>query len=56
VKVDDARLDDNSQHVTIGFKICEKLANDPVAGKYMFVNEDGEKDDEHLDNQQSGAW
>jgi hypothetical protein len=54
--VDDARLDDNCQHITIGFKFCDKLAKYPVTGKYIFANEDGEKDDEHIDNLQSGAW
>jgi hypothetical protein len=51
-----SRIDDNYQHIKIGFKICDKLAKDPVTGKYMFVNGDGEKDDEHLDNIQAGTW
>jgi hypothetical protein len=36
VTVDGARLDDNCQHVTTGFKICDKLAKDPVTGKCIF--------------------
>jgi hypothetical protein len=39
VTVDSARLDGNCQHVTIGFKICDKLGKYTVAGKYFFVNE-----------------
>jgi hypothetical protein len=41
VTVDGARLDGNCQHVTIGLKICDKLAKDQVTGKYIFANEDG---------------
>jgi hypothetical protein len=38
-----------------GFKVCDKLAQDIFTGKYMFANEDGEKDDKHLDNLQPGV-
>jgi hypothetical protein len=53
--VDGAKLD-NSGQVTIGFKICDKIAKYPVTGKYIYTNAKGEKDDEHIDNLQSGAW
>jgi hypothetical protein len=54
--VDGAKLDDNSGHVTIGYKICDKREKYPVTGKYIYTNTEGEKDDEHMDNLQSGAW
>jgi hypothetical protein len=54
--VDGAKLDDNYGHVTIRFKICDKRATHPVTGKYIiYTNAEGEKDDEHMDNLQSGA-
>jgi hypothetical protein len=55
--VDGAKLDDNSGHVTIVFKICDKREKYPVTYKYiLYANAEGEKDDEHMDNVQSGAW
>jgi hypothetical protein len=56
VTVDGAKLDDNSGHVTIGFKICDKRAKYKVSGKYIYANVEGEKDDEQMDNLQSGIW
>jgi hypothetical protein len=56
VTVDGEKLDANSGHVTIGFKIYDKNAKDPVTGKYICTNLEGLKDDDHLDNLQSGAW
>jgi hypothetical protein len=56
VTVDGATLNAISGHVTIGFKICDKNAKDPVIGKYIYTNLEGFKDDDHLDNLQSGAW
>jgi hypothetical protein len=55
VTVDGAKLVDNSGHVTIEFKICDKRAKYPVTGKYIYTNAEGEKDYEHMDNLQSGA-
>jgi hypothetical protein len=51
-----AKLDDNSGHVTAGFKICDKSAKYHVTGKNIYTNVEGLKDDDHLDNLQSGAW
>jgi hypothetical protein len=51
-----AKLDANTRHVIIGFKICDKKARGPVTGKYILSSEDGLCDEEHLDNMQSGAW
>jgi hypothetical protein len=56
VTVDGAKLDENSGHVTIVFKICNKNAKDPVTGKYIHTHLEGLKDDDHVDNLQSGAW
>jgi hypothetical protein len=56
IAVDGAKLDPNTHHVKIGFKICDKMARDPVSGKFLFSNDEGVSDDHHLDNMQSGAW
>jgi hypothetical protein len=56
ITVDGAKLDPNTHQVTIGFKICDKMARDPVSGKFLFSNDEGVSDDQHLDNMQSGAW
>jgi hypothetical protein len=56
ITVDGAKLDPNTNHVTIGFKICDKMARDPVSGKFLFLNDEGVSDSHHLDNMQSGAW
>jgi hypothetical protein len=56
ITVDGAKLDPNAHHVTIGFKICDKMARDPVSGKFLFSNDEGVSDAHHLDNIQSGAW
>jgi hypothetical protein len=45
--VDGAPLDDHTGHVTIGFKICDKEANCPISGKYIFSE---------LKNIQSSKW
>jgi hypothetical protein len=55
VTVDGTKLDERTQHVTIGFKICDKRAKDPVTGKFIYCNDDGEGDESHLDNLQSGS-
>jgi hypothetical protein len=52
VTVDGAKLDERTQHVTIGFKICDNRAKDPVTGKFIYCNDDGEGDESHLDNLQ----
>jgi hypothetical protein len=56
VTVGGANLDANLGHVTIGFKICDKSATDPVTGKYIYKNVEGLKDDNQLDNLKSDAW
>jgi hypothetical protein len=56
VTMDGAKLDDNSGHVTIGCKICDKRSEYPVAGKYIYANDEVHDDDEHVDKLQSGAW
>jgi hypothetical protein len=56
VTVDGAKLDVDSGHVIIGFKIRDKNSKYHVTGKYIYTNLDGLKDDNHLDNLQSGAW
>jgi hypothetical protein len=48
--VDGAKLNDQVHHVTIGFKICDKRARDPVSGKLVFY-ETTEKV-----NLQSATW
>jgi hypothetical protein len=56
ITVDGAELDPNTHHVTIGFKICDKMARDPASGKFLFLNEEGVSDAQQLDNTQFGAW
>jgi hypothetical protein len=56
ITVDGAKIDANSGHVTIVFKICDKNAKYHVTVKYIYTHLDGFKDDDHLDNLQSGAW
>jgi hypothetical protein len=45
-----AKLDSNTYHGTIGFKICDKMARGIISGKFLFSNEAGMSDDQHLDN------
>jgi hypothetical protein len=56
ITVDGAKLDPNTHHFTIGFKICDKMARAPVSGKFLLSNDEGVSDDQHLDNMQSGSW
>jgi hypothetical protein len=55
ITVDGAKLDPNTHHITIGFEICDKMARDPVSGKFLFSNDEGVSDAQHLDNMQYGA-
>jgi hypothetical protein len=47
IMVDATQLDDNATHVTIGFKIVDKRARDPIT-KTLIYSE--------LHNMQSGQW
>jgi hypothetical protein len=50
ITVDGAKLDPNAHHVTIVFKICDKMARDPVSGNLLFSNDKGVSDAQNLDN------
>jgi hypothetical protein len=56
ITVNGAKLDSNTHHVTIGFKLWDKISHYPISGKFLFPNEAGMSDSQHLDNKQSGAW
>jgi hypothetical protein len=45
----------NTHHFTIGFKICDKKARNPVTGKFLFPNMVILCDEEHIYNMYSGA-
>jgi hypothetical protein len=40
ITVDGAPLDDKMGHITIGFKVCDKDAMEPIMKKYIFNNDD----------------
>jgi hypothetical protein len=50
ITVDGAPLDDKTGHITIGFKVCDKDAVDPITKKYIF------NDDDDGPNLQSGKF
>jgi hypothetical protein len=53
ITVDGATLDDHVHHVTLGFKICDARACDPVTGELLF---DQSKADGEEGNLQSASW
>jgi hypothetical protein len=55
ITVDGAKLDSNTHRVTSGLNICDKKAWDPVTCKFLFANEAGVSDKEHLNNIHVGA-
>jgi hypothetical protein len=44
ITVAGAKLYSNTHHVMIRFKICDKMARDPVSGKFLFSNDKGVSD------------
>jgi hypothetical protein len=54
ITVNGAKLESSIHHVTIGFKIFGKMFRDPISGMFLFSNEAGMCDEQHLDNMQSG--
>jgi hypothetical protein len=50
ITLDGAPLDDKTGHITIGFKVCDKDAVDPITKKYIF------NDDDDGPNLQSGKF
>jgi hypothetical protein len=55
VTVNGAKLDNTSGYATIVFKICNNIAKYSVTCKYIYINAEGLKVDDHLDILQSGA-
>jgi hypothetical protein len=53
ITVDGATLDDHVHHVTLGFKICDARACDPVAGELFFDQSKAEGEEGNL---QSASW
>jgi hypothetical protein len=53
ITVDGEKLDEKVHHMTIGFKICDKRACDPITGELFFDENlpDGEEE-----NMQSSEW